>query len=468
MTAGNVVDFPQRKRPHNVELEQALLGAILLNNEALGGFGHWLEPEDFYEPLHQDIYEVCRATTRKGLRADAITLKSHFEGYEDISDVTVPQYLGRLAAGATSVMAATSYARNIKELARLRALVRMSEWLGDQVDQMGVEANAIGAQLLGDLDQWMEEGQHGRVTRHTGEEAALAGLEDTEAAEAITTSLIDLDKKLGGFHRGELTIVGARPSMGKSMFASSALLRTAMAGEGVAFFSLEMTAKALGRRMASDLAWNRSQPIPYFNIGRDLIEYERTRLLDAAKKLHGIPLMIDDKAGVTVPEIASRSRGYAKRLENDGHRLGVVVVDHLGKVKPSKRRDGNKVAETGDIVGALAALAKDLDVAVVALQQINRQTEGREDKRPTLADLRWSGASEEDADTVLFLYRPAYYLERQTFKTIEEQQERDEILEGCKNSLEIIVAKQRNGPLGTVKAFCDVSCNVVRDASTGR
>jgi replicative DNA helicase len=281
----------------------------------------------------------------------------------------------------------------------------------------------------------------------------------------VTTGLKELDKMLGGgWKRGELIIWGARPSMGKSAFASSSALRSAMAGYGGLFFSLEMTKDMMAARMASDLIWNSQTPIPYSDImswkidGRD-----EERIRKKAEQIAELPLEINDEFGLTMAEIASKSRVMAERFAKAGKRLDFIVVDHIGKVKASDRYSGNKVQETGEKSNALLGLAKELDCSVVALHQLSRGVEGRDNKRPGLADLRDCGNLEEDAHVAGFLYRQSYYLARDKTDSNEEELFRLNMIEKTKNDIEFIIEKNRNGPCGTVKAFCDMGNSVVRD-----
>jgi len=255
--------------------------------------------------------------------------------------------------------------------------------------------------------------------------------------------------------------------MGKSTVISSAMLRTAKAGHGVLMFSLEMSTSSLASRCLSDLSWSSSRSIPYADAmsGR-MSERDADVWGGVAARFATLPLVIDDQRGLTMAEIAARTRAEAQRMERNGTRLGLVVVDHLGLVKPSGRYAGNKVQEVGEVSDALATLAKDQDVAVVALHQLNRGTEGRENKRPTLADLRNSGDLEQDADLVCFAYREAYYLERMKCDPgSTAEMDRETRLRDCQNVLELLIAKNRNGPTQTVPLFCDMACNVIRDAA---
>jgi replicative DNA helicase len=276
--------------------------------------------------------------------------------------------------------------------------------------------------------------------------------------------LVDLDRALGGWHRKELTIIAARPSMGKSALLFSAFRLAARKGTASLIFSMEMPTEMVTRRMLSDAVWNRDTPIPYVKMLRgSLSEIEVARLAAVSPKIEGLPIAIDDQAGLTVSEIRSRAKRHMERLDAAGQRLDVIVIDHLGKIRASDRYAGNKVHEMGEKTAALAEMAKDLNVAVVAAHQLNRGVEGRDNKRPTLADLRDSGNIEEDAETVMFLYRPAYYLERTREDGFEREDARKEKLIACQHDLEVILAKNRNGACQTIEFFIDLPSNVVRD-----
>jgi replicative DNA helicase len=268
-----------------------------------------------------------------------------------------------------------------------------------------------------------------------------------------------------------MSVLAGRPGMGKSAAASSSLLRGARAGHASLFFSLEMVGEQLGSRMLTDLAWTRQHPIHYEDILHRRTEIindpARRRLAVAKDELAKLPVLIEEQRGLTFAEIAARSRKAANALDRQGRRLETIFVDHMLLVHPSARYSGNRVQEVREISGGLATLAKELDVAVVALCQLNRGVEGRENKRPGLADLRDSGSIEEDASLVIFLYRLAYYLEQQRFDDMLAEKARTDALEKSRNSLEFIVAKNRNGRCGTVDAFIDVGANAVRNLEVG-
>jgi replicative DNA helicase len=273
---------------------------------------------------------------------------------------------------------------------------------------------------------------------------------------------------IGGWRRKRLYISGARTGMGKTTCLSF-LTRTAAKGRGVLVFSLEMDASELTERLLSDLSWNRDRKIPYADIAKDLVSPQNLqRLAEARDRLGRLPLIIDDRPNLTLSQIRASARLTARQLAARGRRLDVIVIDHLGLVRPSDRYRGNRVAETEEASAAIKALAKDLDIAVLAMVQLNRAVEGREDKRPTLADLRWSGGIEQDADVVMLLYRPAYYLSRPFDGDEEECAERAAQLDRVRHLLEITIAKQRGGATPTLSFFVDVECSVIRDMELHR
>jgi len=263
-------------------------------------------------------------------------------------------------------------------------------------------------------------------------------------------------------------ILAGRPGMGKSTLATSWLIRTAGRGHGVMLFSLEMTMSEISEMILCDLAWSSTDRIEYRDVASTRIDkpdFERhfNRLYEAKQKLNQVPFMISDRGGMTIAEIRSKAMQYAQRLETDGKRLEVICIDHLNLIKGSDRYSGNKVAETEETSAALKALAKELNCAVVCLCQLNRGVEGREDKRPTLSDLRWSGGIEQDADVVMFAYREAYYLERKHYDDAGDEQERLNKLLSAEHRIEVQIAKHRGGPCRIMEFYCDMGCAVVRD-----
>jgi replicative DNA helicase len=269
---------------------------------------------------------------------------------------------------------------------------------------------------------------------------------------------------MGGWRRGRLYVIGGRPGAGKTTAALSLLLRTAERGHGVLMFELEMTAQELTEIALCDMAWSSKARIEYRDLSTftDISQDKVERLCAADNRLQRLPFVISDSPGLTIAEIRSQAMQYAQRLEASGSRLEVVCIDHLNLVKATGRYQSNKVAETEEVSNALKALAKELKCAVVVLCQLNRGVEGRDDKRPGLADLRWSGAIEQDADMVMFVYREAYYLSKPVDDPTADIERQDRLRE-VQNRLEVIVAKHRGGPTPVLEFFCDMGCGVVRD-----
>jgi replicative DNA helicase len=290
-----------------------------------------------------------------------------------------------------------------------------------------------------------------------------ARMQNPGVLSGISTGLTTLDAKTGGYQRGELTIVAGRPGMGKSGFGISSARQS---GAAVHYFSLEMTPEALTARALTDAIYDHRDPVAYFDViaGRFADDAQAQRIIDAQRELR-LPIKIDAQAGLSVQQIAARARRQQQFLQRKGEDdLDLVVVDHLHLVRASDRYRGNRVSELTEISAGLKALAKELNVAVVALAQLNRSLESRDDKRPTLSDLRDSGSIEQDADLVLLLYREAYYLDRPCAKPKDDDARVARLIE-VRNKLEIDVAKARNGPTGIVPLFYDVACNAIRNWS---
>ncbi len=277
----------------------------------------------------------------------------------------------------------------------------------------------------------------------------------------------DLARMIGGWRRKRLYVIAGRPGMGKTTMALSSLLRTALKGHGVMLFSLEMGKEELSEMALCDLAYDHNRRVEYRDISilavaRSGFREKFEHVLAVSSLFNSLPFYIDDRQGLTVAAVRSRAQQYAQRLEADGRRLEVIAIDHLGLLRASQSFGGNKVAQTEDVSNDLKRLAKDMNCAVVALAQLSRAVEGREDKRPTLADLRWSGAIEQDADVVMMPYRPEYYLQRKEDDP-DKEMKREEKLARVKNRLELLIEKHRGGPTGMVELYCDMGCAVVRN-----
>jgi replicative DNA helicase len=456
---------PYRLAPHNIEAEQALLGAILVNNEAFYRVSDFLEPIHFYEPIHREIYEVIGKIIRAGRTATPITLKTHLPE-NLVADMTMPQYLARLAAEATTVLNAADYGRAVHDLAIRRNLILIGE------DMVGT---AYDADVETTPDKQIQEAEQALFSlaekgRYDGGfQPFTAALRDAieMAGEAYSrdgtlsgtaTGLSDLDRQMGGLQRSDLVIIAGRPGMAKTSLATNIGYHVAKSWRGevtpdghrktvdggiVGFFSLEMSAEQLATRILSAEASISSSDIRRGNIH----ESQFSQLVDASNQMAQVPLYIDDTGGLSVGQLAARARRL-KRQKG----LDLLIIDYLQLLSGSKKTSDNRVQELTEITTTLKALAKELEVPIIALSQLSRQVEARDDKRPQLSDLRESGSIEQDADVVLFIYRDEYYLKNKEPKegTPEHLAWQAE-MEKVHGRAEVIIGKQRHGPTGTVQ-----------------
>lgn len=462
-----MLDLALKEPPHDINLEQAILGAVIANNAAMDRLGQ-LAPEDFYEGIHQAMFAAMLEQWQTSRAVNVATLRAVLSELPDLTEIVTPiEYVRRLIqiGDSRNIEALVEAQRDYAARRRLcDAAAKLDEAARSQAISVKTTANyAVAA--LDDVLAAVRGKNRTRVNVGQAFSDVLDSILNDDGSDRIPSGLLNLDDVTGGWRRKQFAIVAGRPSMGKSTVISSAMLRTAKAGHGVLMFSLEMSANSLAARCLSDLSWSNQKSIPYSLALSGRLRYNDADIWGSvAANFATLPLVIDDQRGLTMAEIGARARAEAQRMERNGIRLGLVIVDHLGLVKPSGRYAGNKVNEVGEISDALATLAKEQDVAVVALHQLNRGTEGRENKRPTLADLRNSGDLEQDADLVCFAYREAYYLERMKCDAgSTAEMERQAELEACQNTLELMIAKNRNGPTQTINLFCDMACNVVRD-----
>ena len=478
--------IPFRAAPHNLEAEQALLGAILVNNEAHDRVSNFLEPHHFYDPLHQQIYEVSSKLIASGKQATPITLKTFFENAEPIdATLTVPQYLGRLAANAATIINARDYGRTVYDLATRRGLIVIGEDMVNAaydapVDFPPKEQIEEAETRLFALAESDKYGQgflnFNTALTHAIEMASNAYQRDGHLS-GIATRFAGIDSKMGGLQPSDLIVLAGRPSMGKTALATNIAFNVARAraeswaakpdvatddpshdGAVVGFFSLEMSSEQLATRILSEQAG-----IPSEKIRRGMInEDEFKTLVTVSQRMATIPLYIDQTGGISIAQLAARAR----RLKRQ-HGLGLLVVDYLQLMTGMSKRGDNRVQEVSEITNGLKALAKELGVPILALSQLSRAVEQRDDKRPQLADLRESGSIEQDADIVMFVFREEYYLERTkpAEGTIEFQDwmAKMQLVSG---KAEVIIGKQRHGPIGTVQLQFDGS--VTRFADLAR
>jgi len=457
----------------SIEIEQALLGALLNANSVFDVVEPLVVADDFAEGIHAQIFATIAETRRTGGMVTLQLVIAAMGGYGAglIADgMTAAQYVARLAAAAVTVREAPAYAKQIREFANRRQILATAELM--HAGTMGNRPSAeTAADAIASLDEITMKSAAGATPQVSIGDADNEALERMQWAmqhpgelSGISWGLRDLDKKTGGLKRGELFVLAGRPGMGKTALAVCIANATAKANEPTLMFSLEMGAVSLADRGLADVAYNRDYPIPYYSIANGtLSDRDATRVIEAARKRKAWPLVVDPAPGLTMSQIAARARRAQQNLARKGQRLGPVIVDHMHLVAASKRYSGNRVNEVSEISAGLKALAKELDVPVLALAQLSRNVETREDKRPTMSDLRDSGSIEQDADAIVFVYRDAYYLERQTGLTGDAEALRQDRLIDAQDQIEVIVAKQRNGPTGTLKMFCDIGCNAVRD-----
>jgi replicative DNA helicase len=451
--------------PHNIEAEQQLLGAILTNNDVYDRIAALVKPDHFYDPVHQRIFEIAAARIQKNALASPVTLKAFLDDDAGLKELGGPAYLVRLAGAAISAYAARDYAQMIYDLAVRRELIGLGRDITARAAKVEVDSEPRD-QIIEAEQRLYKLGEQGHAER--GFQSFLKAVTDAvNMANAayqrdgglagISTGLIDMDKKLGGLHPSDLLILAGRPSMGKTSLATNIAFNIAKAyrrgrlpdgtegaveGGVVGFFSLEMSAEQLAARILSEAA-----EVPSEQIRRgDMTEGEFRRFVEAAKALEACPLYIDDTPALPISQVAARAR----RLKRT-HGLDVLMVDYLQLLKGSSKE--NRVQEVSEITQGLKAIAKELNIPVIALSQLSRQVENREDKRPQLSDLRESGSIEQDADVVMFVYREEYYREREkpADHELDKMAQWQVIMEAAHGKAEVIIGKQRHGPIGSIE-----------------
>ncbi len=456
-----------RTPPHNYEAEQGLLGTILHNNRAFEKVSEFLRGEHFANPTHGRIYDACATLIEKGQIADPVTLRNMFAEDDALADVGGAGYLDFLVDNLVSTVNAAEYGRLIYDMYLRRELVALGEDVVNDAYDCEVDNPATG-QIEAAEHRLYELATTGTIEGgfRSFDAALTEAIRMAEAAykrdshiAGITTGFRDIDTRLGGLHRSDLVILAGRPSMGKTSLATNIAFHAASAfhrgeqssGAVVGFFSLEMSAEQLATRLLSEQAQVPSDKIRRGELSQDSFD----AVIGASAELGRIPLFIDDTPALSVGALRTRAR----RLKRQ-HGLGLVVVDYLQLLQASAgSRPENRVQELSEITRGLKTLAKELDVPVLALSQLSRAVEQREDKRPQLADLRESGSIEQDADVVMFIFREQYYLDKaQPTKRLDEADEKfneraerwHERLEETRDKAEVIVAKQRHGPTGAV------------------
>ena len=446
------------KNPSNIEAEQALLGSILINNDILDEVSTIVNSNIFYDPAHVKIYEVIQNLNNKGMIANPITLKNFFEKDNMLNEVGGTEYLVKLTRFSGSAKQAIDYAKIIHEMHLRRELIKISDQLSN--DTFNANSREQNAEIIIEntersLFDLAERGSFSQSFLKFNQaldqtiEMATRAMQSDQGIVGVPTGLTDLDEKLGGLHKSDLIILAGRPSMGKTALATNIAYNAAKyiqkkeEKSSVAFFSLEMSSEQLSTRILSEQARIKSDDIRRGKV----TEEEINRYIETSRNIYNLPLYIDETPAITIATLSNRSRRI-KRLFG----LSLIVVDYIQLMRSSLVKNEGRVQEISEITQGLKALAKELSVPVLALSQLSRAVEQRDDKQPQLADLRESGSIEQDADVVMFVYREAYYLERKQPKLGSiEHAEWQSKMNDVNGLADIILGKQRHGPTGTIK-----------------
>ncbi|MBA4096087.1 MAG: replicative DNA helicase [Rhodospirillum sp.] len=460
--------IPPRTPPHNYEAEQALLGALLANNEVYNRVSEFLRSDHFADALHGRIYEAIGKLVLRGQIANPVTLKNLFDQDGALAEIGGAQYLVQLAQAVVTVINAEDYGRAIHDLFLRRQLIGVGEDIVNESYTYDPDISAID-QIERSEMRLFNLAEGGQVDGGPKKFDAVlkSALDMAEAAykrdghvTGVTTGLRDLDRRLGGLQKSDLVILAGRPSMGKTALATNIGFNAAKADKDretgtkhrVAFFSLEMSAEQLAHRIMAEESGVSSDRIRRGDVKQD----EFSSIVQASQRMSNVQFFIDDTPAITVPALRTRARRLKRQFG-----LDMIIVDYLQLMRSANPKGSeNRVQEISEITRGLKAVAKELEVPVLALSQLSRAVENREDKRPQLADLRESGSIEQDADVVMFVYREQYYHERAEpkqrteesndafFKRTEDWKARGERVH---NVADVIIAKQRHGPVGTIE-----------------
>ena len=443
-----------KELPNNIEAEQSVIGSILVTNEIFDEISIIISSINFYDPMHQKIFAAIENLIYKGMLANPITLKNYFENEKD--DLNVPEYLVKITKFSTSVRQTKEYSKIIYDMFVRRELIKISEQTIDTAKLN--DLNTSGQNIIENSERLLfdlaEKGSFNSSLVKFDEamkqtiEMASAAYKNEEGIVGVPTGLRDLDDRLGGLHQSDLVIIAGRPSMGKTALATNIAFNAAQKLQdkskksSIAFFSLEMSSEQLSTRILAEQSRIKSNDIRRGRISDEQFE----KFIETSKNISELPLYIDETPAISIAAMSNRARRI-KRLFG----LDLVVVDYIQLMKGSFNNKDGRVQEISEITQGLKAIAKELSVPVVALSQLSRAVEQRDDKKPQLSDLRESGSIEQDADVVMFVYREAYYLERKeprpaTVEHAEWQAKMNEV----SNLAEIIIGKQRHGPTGNI------------------
>ena len=450
----SIVKDQFKELPNNIEAEQAVIGSILVSNDIFDEISTIITSDNFYDPMHQKIFNAIHGLIFKGMLANPITLKNYFEDEKD--DLNIPEYLVKITKFSTSVRQAVEYSKIIYDMFVRRELVKISEQTMDNAKL--TELDSSGQTIIENTEKSLfdlaEKGSSNSNLVKFDEamkqtiEMASAAYKNDEGIVGVPTGLRDLDDKLGGLHQSDLIIIAGRPSMGKTSLATNIAFNAAQklqeSGKksSIAFFSLEMSSEQLSTRIISEQARISSNDIRRGRISDEQFD----KFLETSKNIAELPLYIDETPAISIAAMSNRARRI-KRL----HGLDMIVVDYIQLMKGTTYNKDGRVQEISQITQGLKAIAKELGIPVVALSQLSRQVEQRDDHKPQLADLRESGSIEQDADVVMFVYREGYYLQRKepreaTVEHAEWQAKMNEVA----HLAQIIIGKQRHGPIGNV------------------
>jgi len=452
----NLAGTEENKLPSNIEAEQSLIGSVLINNDIIDEISNIINAGKFFDPIHRKIYEVIENLNNKGMIANPITLKNYFQNDSGLNEVGGVDYLVKLTRFSSSIKQAIDYAKIIHEMYVKRELIFISDGMSDQAKDDQIEKT--GENIIVDAEKSLfdlaERGnfsqtflKFNQALDQTIEMATLA-MKSDQGIVGVPTGLTDLDEKLGGLHKSDLVIIAGRPSMGKTALATNIAYYAAKNMQennekgSVAFFSLEMSSEQLSTRILSEQARISSSEIRRGKASEETLN----RYIETSRNIYDLPLYIDETPAIAISTLSNRARRI-KRLFG----LKLIVVDYIQLMRTNTNRMDGRVQEISEITQGLKALAKELNVPVVALSQLSRAVEQRDDKIPQLSDLRESGSIEQDADVVLFVYREQYYLEKKEPKqgSIEhaEWQSKMSDIHGLAN---LIIGKHRHGSTGTV------------------
>jgi replicative DNA helicase len=445
-----------KKQPSNLEAEQALLGSILVNNDIIDEVSNIIKPNCFYDPAHCKIYEVIETLNNKGMIANPITLKNYFEKDNMLNEVGGTEYLVKLTRFSGSTKQAIDYAKIVHEMYLRRELVLISDKLSfDTLNIKEQNAENIIESTEKSLFDLAERGSFSQSFLKFNQaldqtiEMATQAMKNDRGIVGVPTGLTALDEKLGGLHKSDLIILAGRPSMGKTALATNIAYHAAQTimnrqeKSSIAFFSLEMSSEQLSTRILSEQARIKSDDIRRGKV----TEEEINRYIEASRNIYNLPLYIDETPAITIATLSNRARRI-KRLFG----VSLIVVDYIQLMRANSNKNDGRVQEISEITQGLKALAKELGIPILALSQLSRAVEQRDDKQPQLSDLRESGSIEQDADVVMFVYREAYYLERKQPKLGSiEHAEWQSKMNDVNGLADIILGKQRHGPTGTIK-----------------